>query len=107
METTIQEDIENLELQLEIAKALRQATEGKTTPMQELAEELHTLLCHWDHTEGCSWYYETSGKATNWTGYAHKTYFAKAVALSKMNPTIPVHNLAQLVQTIKTTKGMW
>ena len=27
---------------------------------QKLATKLHEILCHTDHTEGCSWHYETT-----------------------------------------------
>jgi hypothetical protein len=29
----------------------------------QLAERLHTLLCNWNHCDGCSWYY------TSWEKY--------------------------------------
>lgn len=44
------------------------------TPAQQLATELHTIRCNWNHTDGCSWLYEDL-----WTGYAHAQYLEKAV----------------------------
>ena len=25
----------------------------------QVAEKLHSMLCHWNHTDGCSWEYES------------------------------------------------
>jgi hypothetical protein len=44
---------------------------------EQLAITLHSLLCHWNHTDGCSWEYEGSGGKTDWNGYAHKEYLTK------------------------------
>lgn len=27
------------------------------TPERRLAEKLHERLCHWNHTDGCGWFY--------------------------------------------------
>lgn len=51
-----------------------------------LAITLHKLLCRWNHTDGCSWEYESIAKpagwvgpaATDWNGHAHSQYLAKA-----------------------------
>ncbi len=102
--TTLEQDIANLETQLETARALREVTQGKATPMQNLAEELHTMLCHWNHTDGCGWYYEIRKEVTDWTGYAHKDYFAKAVALTRLNPNMKVEDLTNVVATIEEVK---
>lgn len=45
---------------------------------ERLAEYLHSKSCHWDHTEGCSWHYETNSSKVDWTGYAHSRYLEKA-----------------------------
>lgn len=53
---------------------------------QRLAITLHELLCHWNHTDGCSWEYEYLAKpqgwvgksAPDWNGHAHSRYLAKA-----------------------------
>jgi hypothetical protein len=55
-----------LERKLEEAKSL--------TPAQQLAEILHSKICHWNHTDGCGWHYES------WInpGYSRKEYLEKA-----------------------------
>lgn len=46
--------------------------------IEELAEILHTKLCHINHTDGCTWYYET--KEDKWTkGRAHERWYNKAI----------------------------
>jgi len=47
----------------------------KDTPDDiKLAELLHSKQCHWNHTDGCSWYYE------NWDNpdYTKQKYLDKA-----------------------------
>jgi len=44
-------------------------------PEKRLAETLHSMLCHWNHTDGCSWYYETWEAPNNNT---HMRYLDKA-----------------------------
>lgn len=45
---------------------------------QKLAEYLHSKQCRWDHTEGCSWFYEFDNSEVNWGGYAHSRYLTSA-----------------------------
>jgi hypothetical protein len=61
-------------LQEEI-NALRAADErfAAMPEEQKLATNLHSMLCRWNHTDGCSWEYEK-----DWLGYAHGVYLAKA-----------------------------
>lgn len=48
----------------------------------DLATALHDLLCHWNHTDGCSWHYENG--LDKWdTGYAHKQYLKQATEIAK------------------------
>lgn len=44
---------------------------------ERLAITLHSLLCHWNHTDGCGWEYEGSGNKTDWNGWAHAEYLKK------------------------------
>lgn len=100
--TAIANEITDLENQLEARRQLLQttATTG-TTPIQELAGALHALKCHYNHTDGCSWEYEYQGKTPDWTRDAHKSYFIKALALTRENPNVPVPELTQILKTIK------
>lgn len=47
----------------------------------QLAIDLHKKLCNWDHTEGCSWYYEIRDGIHDWRGSEHSRWFSKAQTL--------------------------
>ena len=66
-------EMAKLEVELEKAKL--------ESPDHQLAKELHGMLCTWNHTDGCGWYYEMKGKEDNWTGRAHGEYLARAQKL--------------------------
>ena len=63
-------ELADLEKQLESAKAEPEDI--------KLARKLHDMLCEWNHTEGCGWYYEFRDKKEDWTGHAHAQYLGKA-----------------------------
>jgi hypothetical protein len=65
------QDIKFLEAQL---AALKLPPE----PEWQLAKQLHAMLCTWNHTDGCGWYYEIRNKQDDWTGHAHDQYLTKA-----------------------------
>lgn len=44
---------------------------------QQLAIKLHSMLCGWNHIDGCSWEYEGDGGKTDWNGHAHSKYLVK------------------------------
>lgn len=64
------QELAELETQLEVAK-----TEPEDI---QLARQLHSLLCQWNHTDGCGWYHESKNKKEDWTGHAHAQYLGKA-----------------------------
>ena len=68
-----QQEIKDLETQLVEAKL--------QSPDKQLATELHSMLCQWNHTDGCGWFYEFSNKKDNWSGHAHGEYLKKAQSL--------------------------
>lgn len=45
----------------------------------KLAITLHDMLCRWNHTDGCSWYYEGTTARPDWGGHAHGEYLGKAL----------------------------
>ena len=51
------------------------------SPDHQLAKELHNMLCTWNHTDGCGWFYEMKNKQDDWNGSAHGTYLKKAQKL--------------------------
>jgi len=66
-------EIEELECKLEKFRL-----EG---PEHILARELHSMLCTWNHTDGCSWFYEAERGVDDWTRFAHGEYLGKATKL--------------------------
>jgi hypothetical protein len=66
-------DMAKLEKELEKAKL--------ESPDQQLAKELHGMLCQWNHTDGCGWFYEFKNKEDDWLGRAHGEYLKKAQKL--------------------------
>lgn len=57
------------------------ATEREKSFDQQVATELHGLLCTWNHTDGCGWFYEFKDKKDNWSGSAHNNYLMRAQKL--------------------------
>lgn len=52
---------------------------------KRLAIKLHESLCHHDHTEWCSWFYEIKeGLEDDWSGYAHRDYLDRADRVLKV-----------------------
>lgn len=66
----------DLEVQLKEAKL--------QSPDKQLAEELHGMLCRWNHEDGCGWFYEFDKRQPVWTSYAHGKYLMKAQKLIGM-----------------------
>ena len=74
------------ELRKEAARIEKQLAEEEAklallTPEQRVAEELHGMLCTWNHTDGCGWFWEFSDGRANWDGNAHETYLKHAKKL--------------------------
>ena len=74
------------ELRAETARIERQLAEEEAklallTPEQRVAEQLHAMLCTWNHTDGCGWFWEISSGRANWDGNAHGTYLKHAKKL--------------------------
>lgn len=59
-------------------KALREEYVRTLPKNQQLAIWLHGELCHHNHTDGCSWFYEVKGLIDDWTGFEHQKYLQKA-----------------------------
>jgi hypothetical protein len=64
------QEVADLEAKLELAKL--------DTPEEQLAKSLHGMLCTWNHTDGCGWFYEFKDKKDDWSGHAHGEYMKKA-----------------------------
>jgi hypothetical protein len=70
---------------------------------ERLAITLHSMLCHANHTDGCSWGYEESGDKTEWNGYAHKRYLEKSrrVLVFTHSQSITVDSVIELINLVK------
>lgn len=69
----LQAEIDKKRQELADAIADLEAAEGKPIEIR-LAEDLHEKMCHWDHTEGCYWFY----RADDWNDSTHQEYLKKA-----------------------------
>ena len=49
------------------------------TNAQHIAEIIHERMCHWNHTDGCAWYYDT-WEDEKLRG-SRQTYFEKAESI--------------------------
>lgn len=56
-------------------------------PDHQLALVLHDLLCTWNHTDGCGWYYEVHNGIDDWGGLSHERYLKQARELRKTLPS--------------------
>jgi hypothetical protein len=75
----LKDDVKRLEEELRQAQADLLAARAAEVDHEDraLAVALHTLLCHWNHTDACGWEYET-GEIAWAQGYAHTQYLEKA-----------------------------
>ena len=90
-----QQELIDLETKLVEAK--------KESPDHQLATELHSMLCTWNHTDGCGWFYEFKNKKDDWTGHAHGEYLKKAQKLIHKceHDGVPVESALSMFKLIK------
>ena len=77
-------------IEADIAKRKKELVELEQTltkaklesPDKQLAKELHGMLCRWNHTDGCGWFYEMKNNEDDWTGHAHGEYLGRAQKLT-------------------------
>ena len=69
----LQAEVEKKRQELEDAVAKLEAAENKPLDIQ-FAEDLHKKMCHWNHTDGCGWYY----RKDDWRDSTHVEYLNKA-----------------------------
>lgn len=64
--------------QLELEKLQEEQRKWEALlPEQRVAEEIHELLCNWNHTDGCGWFYGS----WNSMGHPRGEYLKKAKAV--------------------------
>lgn len=66
-------------------------------PVYELAGALHRLLCTWNHTDGCGWFYALN----DWKEYSHANYLEKARTVMAALPDKSVEEIIQIVSALK------
>ncbi len=74
--------IADLEAELLEVREAKEAF-GALSDDRQLAISLHEILCHWNHTDGCSWHYEMDNGKHRWDNQAHSSYLKKAQAMIK------------------------
>jgi len=48
------------QLEEDLAKAKKEQAEyDSMSEEQRLAETIHSKMCHWNHTDGCGWFYDS------------------------------------------------
>jgi Holliday junction resolvasome RuvABC DNA-binding subunit len=69
-----------VELKQKVKEQEQKIAEFKAMPDdKKLAEILHEKQCHWNHTDGCGWHYES----WNSMGYSRQEYLKKAREILK------------------------
>lgn len=68
---------------------------------EQLAIFLHQHLCHYNHTDACSWSYEIHGVVDNWAEYAHKNYLEMAKRMIERCPD--VNMIKSIITAIENT----
>lgn len=95
-------------LEEEIAKLKKQDADfAALIPEHQVANTLHKMLCHHNHTDGCSWEYECwegTDKSIDWNGHAHSRYLTKArnvLDFCKWNKVAPEKAIGLLETVLK------
>lgn len=83
------------ELEAEEARLLSLSDDAR------LAEELHSMQCRWNHTDGCSWFYEVNKSVVNWHGHAHASWLQKARNVMRELPDMSVDEILRVASVLK------
>lgn len=91
-------EIARLEKEIQILKEKRKRFEEQPIEVQ-IATRLHEILCKWNHTDGCSWFYCEH----DWTDDTHKMYLSKAMTLLDFSKfyNIKPEYLVDLIASVK------
>jgi hypothetical protein len=68
-------------------------------PLKELTIHAHDVLCRWDHSDGCGWYYEIHRGKHNWTGWSHARWLKHIESI--VYPSANDRNQAVSAETLK------
>lgn len=86
------EKIKQLEEEIQKLKK-EQAMLAALPEDKELAEALHKKLCRWNHTDGCSWFYESWEKP----GYSRNEWLEKAREVLKVTDSETALKVASIL----------
>lgn len=97
----LNQEIADAEERVKQLKATKKEFEGME-PMHQLALTLHSMLCRWNHTDGCSWHYEITKSGHDWKQHAHAEYLKKAQTLTSWceRNDVPEHKALGLMALI-------
>lgn len=93
-EEQLQKQIEKLQAQLATAKAEQEFFNDN--PTAKLAEDLHSMLCHHNHTDYCDWLYH------KWTdsniGFNRLRYLGAASKIRKADLELEARKIIQMLK---------
>ncbi len=78
-----------------------QAAFQAMTPNQQLAITLHDVLCNWNHTDGCGWFYEVHKGVDDWHGHAHASWLQRATKIRGLLPDFTEQEIMKVVRAVK------
>lgn len=64
--------------------------------LEDLAEIMHSKLCRWNHTDGCTWLYEEDGAPMD---TAHQVWLVKARNVVA-DTGLPIEDIARVFKVI-------
>jgi hypothetical protein len=98
MTQDINSKISALEKELTILK-LKKLEFDKQPKEYQVATTLHSMLCRYNHTDGCGWFY----REYDWESSEHKDYLYKANILIEFSKTysVKLENLLDLIELLK------
>jgi len=84
----------------------RAEADARLGPLKALAERAHDLLCPYNHTDGCSWGYET-GSTGEWQGSAHNRWLTKIDKLVTGGPyEKPTATVEEITLVLDAVEGL-
>lgn len=105
-QTSTAQEIAELEREIaektEVLMRLRKSSEAPDPTQREVADLLHSLLCKWNHTDGCGWYYNTDQSAyLDEKNYNQGRYYKLAGKLLKERDADTVLTTLKLILDIR------
>lgn len=96
MTIELDKKIKDTRAELEKLEAEKQGYDSLSAE-KKLAIELHKQLCHWNHTDGCGWMYESDYDPRAWARDTRADYLRRAQALLTLG--WKPENILKVIQT--------